>query len=581
MYLRLTTTNWDKPEFVICDKQKDYDYIEKDNINIFIYGYPFDGSTSSWISSNDVQRAYLRDGLDFVEDIEGIYTILIFDKIKKRCSLITDRYGIYNLFYFKNDKHIIISDTLSEIIDHMQHIRLNRGSIIEYLNFGFKLGNKTHIEDIYEFKSSTIYQISKELEMTEECYWNLLDKTEKEKITKEEFRKIFNEHILTAMSLSEKVSLPLTGGLDTRTILSSCIPKKERLHCYTHGPENHGDIKLAQKICRHFGIEHDSYTWDENWIKNLPSNLESNALMFNGLIGLTYLHVIESLKKESRSQELFITGVLGNQLYRHHPFGNKVADSTDLDGASLFIIKNLPSVFYFKTDLTYYYNNLFSNYNSKEVIDLMKKSVKTELIKAKNVKNANDLSAFFLFSTYCSNVASNSLKLTGKYFEVFNPFFHKDLLQQIRFMSLKERTNGSIQKYIIEKNNSYLANLSYASSNRTLKYMKLIANKVSRRVIKRDIFSSPNTVDYADWMRNHHKEFILDVLNHEKMVTKGLFRKQELEKIVELFLNDNPSLAGKKEILLSFSIERFIFNIISLEIWLKRIRAQSNFLVME
>jgi hypothetical protein len=581
MYLRLTTTNWDMSEFVISDKQKDYDYVEKDNLNIFIYGYPFDSSTNSWTSSNDVYQMYLRDGLDFVEDIEGIYTILIFDKIKRSCSLITDRYGIYTLFYLKNDKHIIISDTIGEIIDHMQYIKLNRASIIEYLNFGFKLGNKTHIEDIYEFKSATIYQISKELEITEECYWNLLDKTEKEKMTEEEFRKIFNEHILTAMSLSEKVSLPLTGGLDTRTILSSCIRKKERLHCYTHGPENHGDIKLAQKICRHFGIGHDSYTWDEHWIKNLPSNLESNALMFNGLISLTYLHVIESLKKESRSQELFITGALGNQLYRHHPFGNKVADSTDLDDASLFIIKNLPSVFYFKTDLTYYYNNLFNNYNSKEMIDLMKESIKTELMKAKNVKNANDLSDFFLFSTYCSNTVSNSLKLTGKYFKVFNPFFHKNLLQQIRFISLKEKTNGHIQKYIIEKNNSYLANLPYASSNRILKYMKLSMNMVSRRVIKRGIFSSPNIVDYADWMRNHHKEFIRDVLNHEKMVTKGLFRKQELEKIVELFLNDNHSLSGKKKILLSFSIERFIFNIISLEIWLKGIQAQSDFSIME
>ena len=216
MYLRITTANWDSPKFAISDKQKDYDYIEKDNINVFIYGYPFNGPTNSWLSSNDVCQLYLRNELDFIEDIEGVYTILIFDKIKEKCYLITDRYGIYKLFYFKNHEHIIISDTLSEIINHMPYIKLNKESIIEYLNFGFKLGNKTHIEDIYEFESSTIYQINKELEMSEECYWNLLDKTEEDKITNDDFRKIFNAHIMTAMCLSKKISLPLTGGLFKR-----------------------------------------------------------------------------------------------------------------------------------------------------------------------------------------------------------------------------------------------------------------------------------------------------------------------------------------------------------------------------
>jgi len=576
MFLKLTTINWDQCKFVVNKKQKDYDYFEKSNLIIFIYGYPFNSSTNHWISSNDVYQMYLKSKFDFIENIEGIYSILIFDKIKNKYFLITDRYGIYNLFYLKNNKHIIISDTIDEIINHMQQIKLNKGSIIEYLNFGFKLGNKTHIEGIYEFESSAIYQINKELEIAEEFYWNILDLTEKDKLTNEKFQTIFNEHVLTAMTLSEKKSLPLTGGLDTRTILSACLPKMERLHCYTHGPKNHGDIKLAQKICEHFGIKYNSYTWDENWIKKLPSNLEKNALIFNGLFSLGYLHVIESFKKESLSQELFITGVLGNQLFRHHPFGNKIVDSIDLNDISLFIIQNLPSVLYFKTDLTSYYNNLFIDYNSKETIDLIRDSIKIELTKAKNVKKPKDLTEFFLFKTYCSNVASHSLKLTGKYFKVFSPFFHKDLLQQIHFMSLKEKTQGSIQKYIIYKNNSYLADLPYTPSNRFLKYMKLFIYKVSKKLLKKNIINSPLIADYAEWMRNYHKDFLLNILDYDKMITKGFFRKKEFEQIVELFLTDNQSLTNKKEILLAYSIEKFILNIMSLEIWLRSINKEKK-----
>ena len=81
MYLRLNAANWDDSEFGITHEQTDYDLLDKGDINVYIYGYPFDSSSDTWISSTDVYQAYLRDKLRFIADIEGIYTIIIFDKI--------------------------------------------------------------------------------------------------------------------------------------------------------------------------------------------------------------------------------------------------------------------------------------------------------------------------------------------------------------------------------------------------------------------------------------------------------------------------------------------------------------------
>lgn len=571
MYLKLTKSNWDRTEFVFSVKQKDYCYIEKDNISIFIYGYPFNSNTSNWISLEYICRQYLKSGLTFIDEIEGVYTILIIDKVKKRCYIIVDRYGIYTFFFNKTQEHIIISDDITKILNYIKDVKLNRQSIIEYLNFGFKLGTKTHFEDVYEFKSATIYEINNKLEMTEECYWDLFAINENDKISKEDFRKIFNTHIKIAMNLCEKKVLPLTGGLDTRTILSSCIDKKEGLQCYTHGPKNHSDIKTAQKICKFLNIKHNVYNWNECWIKNLPSNLNNHALIFNGLNSLTYIHVIESLKKISCDNGIFITGVLGNQLYRHHPFGKKVADSFDLDKVSLFILKNLPSVFFFRTDLTHHYNNLFKNYSIEDIIHSFKESIKIELEKAKNIKNLSDLSEFFLFNCYCSNIASNVLKLTGRYIKVFVAFLHKNLLKQIHFMNMEEKINCTVQKYIINENNSYLSILTYTNTSRVIKYIKIIVNKIVKKIFKRELFTSTNIADYGSWIRKYHKNFVVETLNYEDMITKDFFNKQVLEKFVKIFLKNHTSLIKKEQILLGFSIERFIINLLSLEIWLKRI----------
>ena len=43
-----------------------------------------------------------------------------------------------------------------------------------------------------------------------------------------------------------------------------------------------------------------------------------------------------------------------------------------------------------------------------------------------------------------------------------------------------------------------------------------------------------------------------------------------------MFFNDSQSLANKKEILLAYSIDKFIFNLMSLEIWLRSINKEKE-----
>ena len=572
MYLKLTKTDWDSIRFVVTCRQKDYQYLEKEKTSIFIYGYPFNYSTNSWISASDVYNLYLRGELSFIDKIEGVYTIVILDKIKKKCFIIVDRYGIYTLFYSRNDDYIILSDVISDIATHMSSVRLNKQSILEYINFGFKLGNKTHIEYVYEFEASRIYEISQELKITEKPYWELQGDLEKAKITQEEFLTIFNAHIAAAMNLSEKICLPLTGGLDTRTILSACIPEKERLHCYTHGLKNASDVKLAQTICNQLRIRHSFYELSEGWIKTIPSMAKSNAEMLNGLVPtINLMHVEESYTKESAEGDLLISGMMGNEIWRCL-FGSKVANCTNVDDVSMVITKQI------MTDMNPNVICVYVDYNDREVINLLRESVKTELLSGKGNTDPVALSETFVFRNYCSNWASNTTKAMGKHFRVFAALLHRDLLQDIRLMSLAEKVNGSIQKYTIISNNSYLANLPLEVintggtvtgkwSHRCKSYIRsfIVLSKVAIILISRRFLKGscamhiPTYTDYPMWLRSYHRDFILEVISYEKMATKELFKKDELENAVSAFLNGDASLTP------------FIIRLISLELWLKTI----------
>ena len=582
MHLTLTTANWDRVGFVITAKQKDYDYVEKDDVSVFIYGYPFNDFTISWISAEDVYQLYSRDELHFVNDIEGLYTIVILDKVEGKCYVITDRYGVYSLFYCEVPSHVVLADTVSEIAAQMSRVKLNHQSVIEYLHLGLRLGNKTHIEDIYEFRPSTICEINRDLQMTQRRYWTLLGRPESDRIIEEDFREAFDAHIMTAMSLEQRISLPLTGGLDTRAILSACIPSKEKLHCYTHGVKDSNDVKTAQKICQYFGVEHSFYELNEEWIENIPRKLEDNAEIFNGLIpSLWFIHVQESYKKEENEGELLITGVLGNELWRCS-LGRRVARSMNLDPTNrtsaniddlALVITNL----YASIDARL--GDVYGDYSTEEIRRTIREAVREELLEAEHTNDPVALSEFFSFRCFCSNWAGNSLKATGKHFKVFAAFLQRDLLREIPLMILDKKAQGHIEKYIVAKNDPYLANvlldledishgvviggsmgLRFRGSTLLLsRKVKMGLNMMARRILKKDIFRIPYFTDYPNWLRNYHKAFVQEVLSYDKMVVKELFKKQELEGIVNAFLSGDDSLT------------RFVVGLLCLEIWLRRI----------
>ena len=119
-----------------------------------------------------------------------------------------------------------------------------------------------------------------------------------------------------------------------------------------------------------------------------------------------------------------------------------------------------------------------------------------------------------------------------------------DGMQDIPLISLQEKTEGTIEKYIIKQNSDYLAglpldiedyrhgttvneNLSSKIKSSFIVFSRLFrmqTNIISRRILKRDIFKIPYFTNYAHWLRTYHKDFILKILNYENMITKKIFR---------------------------------------------------------
>jgi hypothetical protein len=508
--------------------------------------------------------------MDYKHKIDGLYSILVVDKTNNTISIITDRYGIYALFYHVDKESLIISDNIGEILPHIRDARLNELSIMEYMYFGFKLGNKTHIHGVNQFEGASKYTIGPELSMDQKVYWNLMEKSKPKKLTKEEFRKKFNRHIKTAFELEKNISIPLSGGLDTRTILSSSIAQNLNFECYTYGLEDSPDVKIAKKICKHLNIKHKYFEIDTGWIMNLPLAFETGAVDHNGLIPPYSSTNLEPFR-EYVQDRLILMGVLGNEVWR----GLLAAKELDSYSDEMIIDTIMNLFLHNKSRML----KIFNGYDDKEVLIKIRNSLEKEMSASGLSKRPIDRFETFVLRTWGSNWTGNAFRAAGKYFKVYSAYLNKDLLPQVVLWERNERINGSMQKCIISKNSPYLTtvkldttdirhgayfNNGFGSKFKELQatiphYSKAVLNYFPKRLFRRHILKTPIFTDYPNWLRDYHMDLIYDILSHDKMVTKDMIEREKLNDIIRSFEKGDDSQ------------EQCITRLMGLELWLSQI----------
>ncbi len=421
--------------------------------------------------------------------------------------------------------------------------------ILEFLNFGFVLGDKTIFKDVYTLEGGFITEINYLLKIKQTNYINY--NIEKEAgASKEDFLKEFTSNLETASHLGRVLSLPLTGGLDSRTILSVCLNIKEKLHCYTHGLPESLDVKIARKISKICKLKYSHYELDEKFISNIPKIAVRLSENFEGMLNSVLLaHLDYSCSKESNISDTFLTGI-GGEFYRYYYIPGDYKFSS-LDNLAADIRQKVMKTFF----------NIFDQENIEEALT---GSVLHELEKY-NSYDPNYLSSMFYLKNRIANFAAPSVRLIGKRLNIFNPYLSKKLLYTGLCINNNDKIEG-VQKYTIMKNSRILTDLPM-DSGRVVKaslknrisadaiYAPVLFKKAANRVLKRKIFNDSFT-NYFDWVRNDHQFFIMKSLDHKSLKIKSIISEEKLKKSINLFFKEKQDITYQ------------ITNLVSLQLYL-------------
>lgn len=401
-------------------KKANSSYSENENFSISVWGYVIPRMNEK---NNDILNLLVKYGYKFIKYIKGHFIIEIFDKKKNERHLYTDHIGIKKLYYRQNENDFIISDNI-HYIQEIKGSEISPTNLALHSLFHHFIDGRTIYESIHYSKPASHFIISADGILRIENYWSyqeLLSLEEKSR-TYQEFADTFKSIIKSYLSItSKKVTMTLTGGMDSRIVLDSLLYCNHKPYAFTFGNKNSADVEISKKISAKTGIEYNIYDFpnpDRNWYYKLSSEIANRS---NGLVHIHRSHRLDAMKREkakhSNTDTIFL-GAMGGEGIRGLHYDDLITTS---------FVRKLYETDESQEDLVIEYLEKYfhkpGTFDKEEII---------QIIKDQNfIKNDYKTNQFYLlYELVASLHDTQDIELYYNYYDnVITPFLDIDYLE--------------------------------------------------------------------------------------------------------------------------------------------------------
>lgn len=247
----------DEYELVFNGEVYNYRELREDLIK---EGYSF--TTDSEIEV--IATLYKHEGESFVSKLRGMFSIIIWDKVKQVFFGIRDAFGIKPFYYYENNNGLYVASELKSFFANPETTckDLNVEAIHNYLTFQFVPEPNTMLKDVKILKPG--HTIRKEIGKKAEIKqyftldFNPISMPKDERI--KEIKDVVEKSVELHMNADVPVATFLSGGIDSTvvTALASRIDPKIKSFTIGFDREGYTEIDLAKETADKLGVENIS-----------------------------------------------------------------------------------------------------------------------------------------------------------------------------------------------------------------------------------------------------------------------------------------------------------------------------------
>lgn len=232
-------------------------------------------SPISFVSSSDsevIQEAFVKWGPKFVNRLNGMFAIVIYDKVKNELWVFRDRLGIKPLyFYYKDEEFLFASELKSIRVVKKNDLSINHQAIHQFLNLGFIPNPLTIYNEVKKLEPGHFLRVT-ERGIEKQKYWSVKHAVSNKTITSEKEATVkIGDLLASSVQYQLNSDVPfgifLSGGIDSSliTALASSI-SSTKVNTFSIGfKENKfNESDYARKVANHFNTNHHEFIVSHN-----------------------------------------------------------------------------------------------------------------------------------------------------------------------------------------------------------------------------------------------------------------------------------------------------------------------------
>jgi asparagine synthase (glutamine-hydrolysing) len=211
-----------------------------------------------------IVHLYEQYGDHCVKYLRGMFAFAIWDRSKRRLYIARDRLGIKPLYYYYDGKTLLFGSEIKAILVHPAlKPEFNRGTLAEYLAFGYVAGAQTMYAGIRKLLPGHILTLDERGQLETTQYWDLDVKVDDGNRPSEyyvsRYREMLEECVSSHLMSDVPLGVFLSGGLDSSAVAALTTKlRKEPIETFAvgYGEEAYSELPYARTIAAHLKSKH-------------------------------------------------------------------------------------------------------------------------------------------------------------------------------------------------------------------------------------------------------------------------------------------------------------------------------------
>ncbi|HAW07907.1 MAG TPA: hypothetical protein DCW42_01870 [Bacteroidetes bacterium] len=461
-------------------------------------------------SGNEFDFLAKDDWLNFTNEkqlnnLNGHFVIIKWDN--NEIKIFTDKLGLRDIYVCKNSQNGILFSTRIDWLLKIINTKIN------FKEFGSRwllfnqISSNSVFDGIERIGSGKSVFIDRKANIISINKKNWLPVFSEQNFSPDDFSNTLEQLIMFPLLHNQRISLSLSGGMDSRVILSFLLKNNyTNWYAHTFGDKNSPDSVVVNKIISDHNIHHEQIDLPfpdiygclkeiREYVSATIINSEASAIIqlrnYNTLAG---------------RDEVIIDGGFG-EIWRRDFFNRLL-----ITGYKSLINKNtkeiLPHMKYFRANIfNDEINNIMWQGSEEQLQNIFNELPRIEDIGAENWLD------LFAIKTRLSNYYSYEQARLDSLLFGYMPFIQPSLLENIFNLKINHRKNGKLFKYLISKNFKDLTKYPLAKGQLTYPFWfnTLLSRiwKISAKKLKVKLYND----NRAEKLIQTLSPFILDSIN--------------------------------------------------------------------